>query len=140
MVVLHLGVPMLFLSQCSSPASCSHGGTPWVPDSQLVFQAPDGVVHPPPMQVGDPPPPISDDPFIIDKHSVTLQTVFCQIGENIEQVTFREALLRLHTYSTIPEDYDLFATQFWNILSPDQRDDVLHLLPTCASILEFNCR
>jgi hypothetical protein len=44
------------------------------------------------------------------KHSVALQTVFRQIGENIEQVTFREALLRLHTYSTIPEDYDLFAT------------------------------
>jgi hypothetical protein len=73
---------------------------------------------------------------------VTLQTVFCQIGENIEQVTFREASLRLHTYSTIPEDYDLFATQFWDILSPDQQaefDDVLHLLPTCASVLEFNC-
>jgi hypothetical protein len=31
------------------------------------------------------------------KHSVTLQTVFRQIGENIEQVTFREALLRLRT-------------------------------------------
>ena len=44
------------------------------------------------------------------KHSVTLQTVFHQIGENIEQITFREALLRLHTYFTIPEDYDLFAT------------------------------
>ena len=53
------------------------------------------------------------------KHSVTLQTVFCQIGENIEQITFREALLRLCTYSTIPEDYDLFATQFWDILPPE---------------------
>jgi ATP-dependent DNA helicase PIF1 len=45
-------------------------------------------------------------------------------------------------YSTIPEDYDLFASQFWDILSPDQWaecDDVLYLLPTCASVLEFNC-
>ena len=46
------------------------------------------------------------------KHSVTLQTVFRQIGENIEQVTFKEALLRLHTYSTIPEDHDLFEISF----------------------------
>jgi ATP-dependent DNA helicase PIF1 len=76
------------------------------------------------------------------KHSVTLQTVFCQIGENIEQITFREALLRLRTYSTIPEYYDLFATRFWDILPPDQQaefDDFLHLLPTRASVLEFNC-
>jgi hypothetical protein len=64
-VVLHLGVPMLFLGQCSSPASCSRSGTPWGPNSLLVFRAPDGVVLPPPMQVGDPPPPISDDPFIM---------------------------------------------------------------------------
>jgi hypothetical protein len=116
------------------PAYCSCSGTPPGPDSQPVFQAPDGVVHPPPIQVGDPPPPISDDPFIMYKNSVTLKTVFYQIDENIEQVTFREALLRLHTIS---EDYDLFATQFWDILSPDQQaefDDVLHLMPTCASI------
>ena len=74
--------------------------------------------------------------------SVTLKTVFNQIGKNAEQVKFREALLRLCTYSTTPEDYALFSTQFWEILTPALQaafNDVLHLLPTCASVLEFNC-
>ena len=74
--------------------------------------------------------------------SVTLKPVFHQIGENAEQVKFREALLRLYTYSTTPEDYDLFSTQFWKILTlalQAKFNDVLHLLPTCASVLEFNC-
>ena len=75
--------------------------------------------------------------------SVTLQTVFCQTGQDAEQVKFREALLRLRTYSTTPEDYALFSTQFWDFLTPALQaefDDVLHLLPTRASVLEFNCR
>ena len=65
--------------------------------------------------------------------SVTLKTVFNQIGQNAEQVKFREALLRLCTYSTTPEDYALFSTQFWEISTPVLRaefNDVLHLLPT----------
>ena len=49
----------------SHPASHNHSGTSQGPDSQPEFQAPDGVVHPPPMQAGDPPPPIGDDPFIM---------------------------------------------------------------------------
>ena len=52
-------------------------------------------------------------------------------------------MLRLCTYSTTPEDCALFSTQFWDILTPALRaefNDVLHLLPTCASVnLEFNC-
>ena len=74
--------------------------------------------------------------------SVTLKTDFHQTGQNAEQVRFREALLRLRTYSTTPEDYALFSTQSWEILTPALRakfNDVLHLLPTCASVLEFNC-
>ena len=73
---------------------------------------------------------------------MTLQTVFCQTGQDEEQVKFREALLRLHTYSTTYEDYILFSTHFWNNLTPTLRakfDYVLHLLPTRASVLEFNC-
>ena len=76
------------------------------------------------------------------KQSVTLSTIFRQTGQDPEQVKFREALLRLSTYSTIPDDYSLFSTRFWNTLTPEQRaefDDVLHLLPTRASVLEFNC-
>src|SRR6202050_5587900 len=107
-------------------------------------------------------PPVADSPMYSDKpstycaglhaegccvfesfnQSVTLQTVFHQTGQDAEQVKFREALLRLHIYSTTPEDYALFSTQFWDILTPALRaefDDVLHLLPTCASVLEFNC-
>ena len=49
----------------SHPASHNHSGTSQGPDSQPEFQAPDGVVHPPPMQAGDAPPPIGDDPFIM---------------------------------------------------------------------------
>jgi len=49
----------------SHPASHNCSGTSQGPDSQPEFQAPDGVVHPPPMQAGDPPPPIGDDPFIM---------------------------------------------------------------------------
>ena len=49
--------------------------------------------------------------------SVTLKTVFHQTGKNAEQVKFREALLRLCTYSTTPDDYGLFSTQFWEILT-----------------------
>ena len=72
-------------------------------------------------------PPVGDSPMYSDKRSayctalheevhcvfesfyqsVTLKTVFCQIGKNAEQVKFREALLRLCTYSTTPEDYAL---------------------------------
>ena len=63
--------------------------------------------------------------------SVTLKTVFHQTGKNAEQVKFREALLRLCTYSTTPEDYALFSTQFWEISTPVLRaefNDVFHLL------------
>jgi hypothetical protein len=72
----------------------------------------------------------------------TDKPVFHRTGQNIEQVKFREALLRLHTYSTTPEEYALLSTQFWDILTPAlwaEFDDVLHLLPTHASVLEFNC-
>ena len=72
----------------------------------------------------------------------TDKPVFHQTGQNIEQVKFREALLRLCTCSTTPEEYALLSTQFWDILTPAlwaEFDDVLHLLPTCASVLEFNC-
>ena len=65
--------------------------------------------------------------------SVTLKTVFHQTWQNAEQVKFREALLRLCTYSITPEDYALFSTQFWEILTPALQaefNDVLHLLPT----------
>ena len=102
-------------------------------------------------------PPVGDSPMYSDQRSayhtalheegcrvfesfdqsVTLKTVFCQTGQNAEQVKFREALLRLHTYSTTPEDYALFSTQFWDILTPALQaefNDVLHLLPTCASV------
>jgi hypothetical protein len=106
-------------------------------------------------------PPVGDSPIYSDKpsvyctalnaegrrvfesfsQSVTLQTVFRQTGQDEEQVKFREALLRLRTYSTTYEDYTLLSTQFWNNLTPTLRaefDDVLHLLPTHASVLEFN--
>jgi hypothetical protein len=57
-------------------------------------------------------------------------------------VEFREALLRLRTYSTTSEDFELFSGRFWDYLTLDQRtefDDVLHHLPTQVSVLELNC-
>ena len=77
------------------------------------------------------------------KQSVALSTIFRQTSQDPEQVKFKKALLRLSIYSTIPDDYSLFSTQFWNTLTPEQQaefDDVLHRLPTCASVLEFNYR
>jgi ATP-dependent exoDNAse (exonuclease V) alpha subunit len=108
-------------------------------------------------------PPVGDTPMYSNKHSgyrtalhaeghcvfesfkqsITLETVYRQAGEEPEQKKFREALLRLRTYSTTEEDYNLFATRFWDVLSPEEHnelDDIIHLLPTRASVLEFNCR
>ena len=51
-------------------------------------------------------------------------------------------MLRFPTYSTAPEEYALLSTQFLDILTPAlwaEFDNVLHLLPTHASVLEFNC-
>jgi hypothetical protein len=44
--------------------------------------------------------------------SITLSRVFCQEGDNPEQIRFRDALLRLQTYSTNVDDYELFKTRF----------------------------
>jgi ATP-dependent DNA helicase PIF1 len=66
----------------------------------------------------------------------SLGTVFHQAGEDPVQVSFR-----LRSYSTNEEDYELFTTHFWDVLTPGQKiefDDVLHLLPTCVSVLEFS--
>src|ERR1700683_3942183 len=46
------------------------------------------------------------------KQSVTLNTIYCQTGQSVEQVAFREALLRLRTYSTTSEDFELFSSRF----------------------------
>jgi hypothetical protein len=49
----------------------------------------------------------------------------------------------LRTYSTTEADFTLFATRFWDVLSPEERnefEDVIYLLPTRAAVLEFNCR
>jgi hypothetical protein len=57
-------------------------------------------------------------------------------------VVFREALFRLRTYATNLADFELFSTHFWDVLPPEERaqfDDVLHLLPTRVSVLDFDC-
>jgi ATP-dependent DNA helicase PIF1 len=41
--------------------------------------------------------------------SITLSRIFHQ-GEDPDQVKFRDSLLRLQTYSTTQEDYELFST------------------------------
>src|ERR1700734_2847030 len=51
------------------------------------------------------------------KQSVTLNTIFCQAGQGPKHVKFREALLRLRTYSINSEDFTLFSTRFWDVLS-----------------------
>src|ERR1700683_4377032 len=74
------------------------------------------------------------------KQSVTLNTIFHQAGQDPAQVIFREALLRLQTYSTISEDFEVFSTCFWNILPPEERAEFVYLLPTRVSFLDFNCQ
>ena len=75
--------------------------------------------------------------------SVTLETVYRQAGQDLEQIKFWDALMRLRTYSTTQEDFDLLSTRTWDNLTPQQRtefDEVLHLLPTRATVDELNCR
>ena len=75
--------------------------------------------------------------------SITLSRVFRQEGDNPEQIRFRDALLRLRTYSTNVDDYELFKTRFWDNLSEDERQKAklaLHLLPTRASVDECNIK
>jgi ATP-dependent DNA helicase PIF1 len=108
-------------------------------------------------------PPVGDVPIYSDKaslhctalhaeghrvfkslnQSVTLQTVYRQAGTDPAQVAFRETLLRLRTYSTTQEDYNLLSTHFWDNLTLQERaefDNILHLLPTRVAVSEFNCR
>jgi hypothetical protein len=75
--------------------------------------------------------------------SVTLDKVYRQAGEDADQVKFRDALMRLRTYSTTQADFDLLSTRIWDKLTPQERtefDKVLHLLPTRAAVHEVNCR
>lgn len=75
--------------------------------------------------------------------SITLDTIFCQAGEDDGQIAFRDALMHLRTYSTTQKDYDLLATRFWDVLTPAERltfKEAIHLLPTRVAVLEFNCR
>ena len=77
------------------------------------------------------------------KQSVTLNDIFWQAGQEPEQVVFREALLRIWTYSTNLTDFKLFSKLFWDVLPPEEKadfDNVLHLLPTQVSVLNFNCQ
>jgi hypothetical protein len=73
--------------------------------------------------------------------SVTLKHVFRQSGADQIQEKFRDALLRLREYKTEEDDYELFATRFWERLTPAERDefrDTLHLLPTKEMVSELN--
>jgi hypothetical protein len=107
-------------------------------------------------------PPIGDTPLYSDKptagrraglaaegravfesftQSVTLQKVFRQQGDNLEQVQFRDALMRLREYKTTEADHSLFSTRFWENLSPEERtsfSDTLHLLPTREAVDTLN--
>jgi hypothetical protein len=78
-------------------------------------------------------PPIGDTPLYSDKpmvgrhaglsaegravfesftQSVTLQNVFRQEGDNLEQVQFCDALMRLREYKVTEDDHFLFSTRF----------------------------
>ena len=73
--------------------------------------------------------------------SITLSVVHRQAGDSPEQVAFRDALLRLRTYSTTEDDYNLFATRFWDVWSPDEHaefNQTLHILPTRAAVMKLN--
>jgi hypothetical protein len=68
--------------------------------------------------------------------SITLSVVHQQAGDSPEQVAFRDALLCLHTYCTTEDDYNVFATCFWDVLPPDEHaefNQTLHILPTRAA-------
>ena len=73
--------------------------------------------------------------------SVTLSQIFCQEGENREQVRFRETLNNLRSYSITEDNYGLLAMRFWDVLTPQTRQHFtqqIHLLPTRASVQQMN--
>jgi hypothetical protein len=75
------------------------------------------------------------------KNSVNLTQIFRQQGDDPDQVKLRQALLRLRTYATIEDDYQLFQRRMWNNLSVEERDgfkDALHLLPTKVAVADYN--
>ena len=73
--------------------------------------------------------------------SITLTTIHRQAGTDLEQVRFREALMRLRSYNINQTDYELFSSRFWDHLSPEESEksvDMLHLMPTKDSVNQYN--
>ncbi|KAJ7347558.1 hypothetical protein DFH08DRAFT_699376, partial [Mycena albidolilacea] len=107
-------------------------------------------------------PPIGDTPLYSDKpivgrraglstegcavfesftQSVTLQKVFCQEGDNPEQVQFCDTVMQLREYKVTEDDHSLFSTWFWENLSSEKWasfSDTLHLLPTREAVDTLN--
>jgi ATP-dependent DNA helicase PIF1 len=73
--------------------------------------------------------------------SVTLTQIFCQQGDDADQVNLCQALLRLRTHATAEEDYQSFQRHMWNNLSAEEQtsfQNALHLLPTKNSVSDYN--
>ena len=73
--------------------------------------------------------------------SITLGQIFRQEGENQEQVRFRDTLANLRSYSITNDNYNLLASCFWDVLTPQNHQHFtqqIHLLPTRVSVQEMN--
>jgi hypothetical protein len=62
------------------------------------------------------------------KQSATLNTIYCQTGQSAEQVAFKEALLRLRTYSTTLEDFEFFSGRFWDYLTEQRMNLIMSFI------------
>jgi ATP-dependent DNA helicase PIF1 len=75
--------------------------------------------------------------------SITLRHVFRQAGADEQSIRFREALLRLRTYSITQADYELLATRFSSRVSEEERtrfSTALRLFPRRESVSRYNLR
>jgi ATP-dependent DNA helicase PIF1 len=75
------------------------------------------------------------------QRSVTLQQIFRQAGVDQESVLFRDALMRLRTYSTSEADYALLSTRFTSVVPLEEQaqfKNALHLFPLRDSVASHN--
>jgi ATP-dependent exoDNAse (exonuclease V) alpha subunit len=81
------------------------------------------------------------DVYFSFNHSITLQHIFRQQGNDPVSQQFRDLLLRQRTYSINQEDYNLLSTRFSHNL-PDREKltfhDTIHLFPTRAAVSDHN--
>jgi ATP-dependent exoDNAse (exonuclease V) alpha subunit len=75
------------------------------------------------------------------QHSITLQHIFRQQGNDPAQVAFRDCLMEIRDMNLSDASYELLKPRFWDNLSQAERAafaNEIHLLPTREGVHTFN--